>query len=357
MSPKRPCLLGTGRAATNPRPPPGQLDFRVKGAWAAGYPVSAGAAVPRDRHFRGRSPGHGAASLRCRRTRDALPSSAASLVPAPSPGKQHPHAPSGLGRNPEPAIDPPRFIPDSGPYVEPSDPASALPRLAVDLTRGSSSPRLRFPFAPRLSSLLTRAFPPLAWPALNLSSAQPDPMSSPIPLLPGPLGSDPFRGVAALNNAFSSPSALEVPTLSSLHADTCYLYESRRHRPALRPAPTPSPHIPTGSSPLHSAPFPALSSHPPSSNRVLTLPHLCGRSGPFSFELILVPDCEEVTCLSGKHKPLQELGLKAQEGCSVVTSPCRPLLDPGRIGAWWQDFSCGVWSRACKQRCGAVRHH
>jgi len=315
--------------------------------------VSAGPAVPRARHFRGRSPGHGAASIRCRRLRDALPSPAAVLAPAPSPGEQHPHAPSGLGRNPEPAIDPLRFSPDSGPYVErpprgPSVPAPALPGPAVDRTRGSSSPRLRFPFAPLLSSLFSRQFPPLARPALNLSSARPDPTSSRIPLLPGLPGSDPFPGVAALNNAFSSPSALEVPTLTSLYTDTCYLYESRGHRPALRPAPTPSPHIPTGSSPLPSASFPALSSHPPSSNRVLTLPHLCGRSGSCSFERIPAPDCEEVACLSGKHKPLQELGLKAQEGCSVVTSPCSPLLDPGRIGTWWQDFPAG---------CGPGRVH
>lgn len=176
--PQAPGLLGTGQAATNPRPPPGPLDFRVKGAWAAGYPVSAGAAVPRARHFRGRSPGHGAASVRCRRLRDALPSPAAALAPAPSPGEQHPHAPSGLGRNPDPAIDPPRFSPGSGPYVERPP-------------RGPPSPPPRSPARP----LTVRAVPPV--PASVSPSPRFSPHSSPARSLrlPGQLSVSPLPGL------------------------------------------------------------------------------------------------------------------------------------------------------------------
>uniref|UniRef100_A0A7N5JXQ5 dipeptidyl-peptidase IV n=1 Tax=Ailuropoda melanoleuca TaxID=9646 RepID=A0A7N5JXQ5_AILME len=77
VPPKRRRPLGTAREVANGRPPPGPLSFRVKGARAAGSPVSAAAAVPRARHFRGRSPGHGASSVRPLWPRDALPSPAA----------------------------------------------------------------------------------------------------------------------------------------------------------------------------------------------------------------------------------------------------------------------------------------
>lgn len=199
-------------------------------------------------------------------------------APASSPGEQCPRAPSGLGRDPEPAIDWPHLSPDSGSSTD--RPPQYTLRLGLRAHRPRHCPDSRllqspppFPLRPGLSSLLPRPFPPSAGPPLSLSNARPLPTSSPIPLLPRPPGSDPFRGWPHPVTPSLPCRLWRSPPSPRPHPNPRYLYETRDHfldllhpftppQRSASPPPT-SPQV----QPLPSASLPGQSSHPPSSHR------------------------------------------------------------------------------------------
>lgn len=189
----------------NPGPPPEPLDFRVKGSRASESPVLAASAVPRARHFRGRSPGPGAASLRRSgpgTTRSARPPPA----PAPSPGEQRPA--------PLPARPRPR-IAVTGPYPPPPPPC---PRPAADRALGLSGPwSVSSPLRPLLP-LHRRPPPPRLGPLLGWAPSQPLPARPP----PHPPGAARHLARAPSGEPHPSTSASlagsGLPTFPSSHA-------------------------------------------------------------------------------------------------------------------------------------------
>lgn len=215
--------------------------------------------------------------MRRRWPRDALPS------PALAP--RRPRAPVSRARAPRPAsaatLNPPLTGPTSVPTLDPpltGLPGTLRPGLRAPRPRHCPDSRLLqspppFPLRPGLSSLLPRPFPPSAGPPLSLSNARPLPTSSPIPLLPRPPGSDPFRGWPHPVTPSLPCRLWRSPPSPRPHPNPRYLYETRDHfldllhpftppQRSASPPPT-SPQI----QPLPSASLPGQSSHPPSSHR------------------------------------------------------------------------------------------
>lgn len=176
-------------------------------------------------------------------------------APAPSPGEQHPRAPSLLGLELEPSIDPPRLTPDPGPAIDrpsrgsPPLPPRTPPRRVPDPCFCQSLPR--FPLRPGASSLgLPRPPPPLPGRPLSLSPARPRLYTS--CRCPSHLALAPFR-VAAPKHALFSFQTLEAPT--SAPSPYKHMFPIWTWRPSLRPSSrlftgawSPPTHSPTGSS-------------------------------------------------------------------------------------------------------------
>lgn len=162
-------------------------------------PVSAASAVPRARHFRGRSPGHGAASLRRLRPRDVLAS------PAAAPRQPRALVSSARAPRPASAATPNRQRPASAL----SAPAFPPPGPAGHGTPGASSPRVGFS-SPR--PLLAPSSPPAPFRARATSQPLPGRAAPPHPPRgrPSRLAPAPARAGRARERP-PCPQTLEVP--------------------------------------------------------------------------------------------------------------------------------------------------